>query len=248
LCDITCISVQSNFGLAAIWGMRMDDATEGTGLPTVNGQSGSLFSGFAPSGSTLCPRCDYDLQGLPVDHKCPECHFAYDATTHVWKGRTRHTKRLNTFQGYALLAITGALGLFGIVHGNVTLLIAYPLIILAFLSLQQFFIIPRETCLVAFHRAGIILRSEVTIKQIDISAIQRLLCSEYGSDSFGLVFLVYNKRTALGHGLRFHKIDRIGMGTVDRQRMCRQFQLLFPNASIRRQDLRKSEKEQAKSS
>ena len=25
-----------------------------------------------------CPRCDYDLTGLPVEHICPECGFAYD--------------------------------------------------------------------------------------------------------------------------------------------------------------------------
>jgi len=36
------------------------------------------FTGFPPSGSTLCPRCDYDLSGLPVEYRCPECDFAYD--------------------------------------------------------------------------------------------------------------------------------------------------------------------------
>lgn len=25
-----------------------------------------------------CPRCDYDLTGLPDEHICPECGFAYD--------------------------------------------------------------------------------------------------------------------------------------------------------------------------
>ena len=26
-----------------------------------------------------CPKCDYDLTGLPEVHVCPECAFAYDA-------------------------------------------------------------------------------------------------------------------------------------------------------------------------
>ncbi len=98
LCDISCTLVQSNFGLAAIWGMRMDDATEGTGLPAVNGQSGSLFTGFAPSYSTLCPRCDYDLRGLPTVHACPECHLAFDKATRVWRNplRFKYSTRRNT--------------------------------------------------------------------------------------------------------------------------------------------------------
>ncbi len=44
-----------------------------------------LFAGFPPSGSTLCPRCDYDLQHLPAVHRCPECGFEYDSNTRVWR-------------------------------------------------------------------------------------------------------------------------------------------------------------------
>jgi|GEM_PF-2041008 len=42
------------------------------------------FTGFAPTGSTLCPQCDYDLQHLPAAHRCPECGLQYDDDTLVW--------------------------------------------------------------------------------------------------------------------------------------------------------------------
>lgn len=35
---------------------------------------------------TECPICHYDLNGLPRDHACPECGFAYDARMRIWKG------------------------------------------------------------------------------------------------------------------------------------------------------------------
>lgn len=33
-----------------------------------------------------CPRCDYALRGLPVDHACPECGFAVDRRWLVFGG------------------------------------------------------------------------------------------------------------------------------------------------------------------
>ena len=32
-----------------------------------------------------CPVCSYDLTGLPATHRCPECGFAYDQQTLVWR-------------------------------------------------------------------------------------------------------------------------------------------------------------------
>lgn len=34
-----------------------------------------------------CPRCGYSLQGLPVDHICPECGLRYDAQSEVYRVR-----------------------------------------------------------------------------------------------------------------------------------------------------------------
>ena len=42
------------------------------------------FTGFAPTGTKLCPQCDYDLQNLPAAHRCPECGLQYDDQTLVW--------------------------------------------------------------------------------------------------------------------------------------------------------------------
>jgi len=54
------------------------------------------FQGFQPSGSTLCPGCDYDLRGLPTEYNCPECGLTYDRDTMVWIGQPNR-------QSYALL-------------------------------------------------------------------------------------------------------------------------------------------------
>jgi len=47
-------------------------------------QSSASFQGFAPSGSTFCPDCRYDLIGLPAEHYCPECGLPYDRETYVF--------------------------------------------------------------------------------------------------------------------------------------------------------------------
>ncbi len=40
-----------------------------------------------------CPRCDYNLEGLPRSHICPECGFAYDASMFVLYGWPRRSDR-----------------------------------------------------------------------------------------------------------------------------------------------------------
>jgi hypothetical protein len=34
-----------------------------------------------------CPRCRYDLNGLPSPHHCPECGFAYDDHLEIWRAK-----------------------------------------------------------------------------------------------------------------------------------------------------------------
>ena len=51
--------------------------------------AGASFTGFAPTGTTLCPQCDYDLQHLPAVHRCPECGLQYDDHTLVWSVDTK---------------------------------------------------------------------------------------------------------------------------------------------------------------
>jgi len=75
--------------------------------------SSNRFAGFPPSGSTLCPKCDYDLQGLPASHACPECGFEYDSYTRVWRD-VRWKQRLKrgvniVFFGLGLLLLFGSL-------------------------------------------------------------------------------------------------------------------------------------------
>ena len=37
------------------------------------------------TGPDRCPRCNYDLRGLPPPHRCPECGLAYDEHTQIWR-------------------------------------------------------------------------------------------------------------------------------------------------------------------
>ncbi len=34
---------------------------------------------------TQCPMCAYSLTGLPENHVCPECGFAYDESMRIWR-------------------------------------------------------------------------------------------------------------------------------------------------------------------
>ncbi len=65
----------------------------------------------APPGT--CPICDYDLRGLPPAHRCPECNFAYDEFTRIWRWRNPTWARLKL----ALLA--------AILGGSVTVMFVF---------------------------------------------------------------------------------------------------------------------------
>jgi hypothetical protein len=57
-----------------------------------------------------CPRCAYRLDGLPVEHTCPECGLDFDRRWVVLAGRTvpragRHTPRVARWTAIVIVAI-----------------------------------------------------------------------------------------------------------------------------------------------
>lgn len=62
----------------------------------------------------ICPLCDYDLKGLPTEHKCPECGYEYDNATIVLPCWTSKGKYTSWLQRVFLLAVVvcGILPLF----------------------------------------------------------------------------------------------------------------------------------------
>jgi len=42
----------------------------------------------AARGLEKCPVCNYSLRTLPIAHRCPECGFAFDEHTEVWRPRS----------------------------------------------------------------------------------------------------------------------------------------------------------------
>ena len=64
-----------------------------------------------------CPVCNYHLTGLPARHRCPECGFAFDEHTRVWRseGFGRFAGWVTAMCVFALLA-----ALHGLLNGNPT--------------------------------------------------------------------------------------------------------------------------------
>jgi hypothetical protein len=58
-------------------------------------------------GLRRCPKCDYDLRGLPARHRCPECQEPFDRNDMVLDGWTLPSLRAESIDvgGWTMLAI-----------------------------------------------------------------------------------------------------------------------------------------------
>ncbi|HEV2295476.1 MAG TPA: hypothetical protein VGR35_16625 [Tepidisphaeraceae bacterium] len=65
-----------------------------------------------------CPVCEYDLQGLPLVHRCPECGFAYDRNARgarpVALGASDRLSRFDKVCGVLAAIIAAAFVLMGV--------------------------------------------------------------------------------------------------------------------------------------
>lgn len=70
-----------------------------------------------------CPRCGYDLTGLPEVHTCPECGLEYDPHCRVMRSDVRRFEYKQLLFGGALLAMIAIVAIaYGVPHVDAWLL------------------------------------------------------------------------------------------------------------------------------
>ncbi|MEE8154781.1 MAG: hypothetical protein V3T53_07435 [Phycisphaerales bacterium] len=99
----------------------------------------------------ICPLCDYDLKGLPTEHKCPECGYEYDNATIVLRCWTSKGKRTSWLARLFLPSIVGLGILALLLLGGLPTL--PPLVLFLGLPIYLAFLI-----LIAYYVAKILVR------------------------------------------------------------------------------------------
>ncbi len=138
------------------------------------------FAGFAPSGSTLCPKCDYDLTSLPAAHQCPECGLAYDGRTRVWEIMVSRRLRLFTYGSFAFGGVLNlAFVIIGLINGSpIWIVNSLAVILMAIVFLlnysrgmpQQFFAVTAEGLYVGTRKRGIKIKRFLPWHKASLSA------------------------------------------------------------------------------
>ncbi|MCP4591218.1 MAG: hypothetical protein GY842_10760 [bacterium] len=67
-------------------------------------QGGESTAADAGRHLECCPRCGYALEGLPVEHRCPECGLAYDQDTLIIR-QAAFTPVIAVVMGLAFVAL-----------------------------------------------------------------------------------------------------------------------------------------------
>lgn len=102
----------------------------------------------------LCPICGYSLEGLPVEHRCPECGFPFDRRWHVFSRRIRPGRLGRYWPVFTVLGITFQ-GCFIIYPGTLRMFLIYLGVIVAVLAISVTVLMFRRTRWLAITPTGI---------------------------------------------------------------------------------------------
>ena len=178
-----------------------------------------------------CPLCDYDLKGLPTEHKCPECGYEYDNATIVLPCWTSKGKRISWRQRlFVVVVVVCGISALLLVGGLLTL---PPLVI--FLGLATYLAL---LILIANYLAKTLIRRKgksdavVAISAIGLGIRAKL--DEPGSIASWNEYESAKSRRAGRelHALMLYRRRGIGRGPVP-------LYLLFESQRVDRQILRR---------